>query len=531
MAALLPVTAVVVPLVAHARGGTDCADLLVPHQVVAGYSVGEDSCVVAGGAATTDAAGHPWLVQTMDFSGSAAGWADPVTTGNTRKDLTDAPEYLLPQFGIATWTAGRGTYSADAGTGISVVYPQDRRVWNGDAVLLMHGQSNNSPLGTLVPQTPGGPLPATTFDNMFADEWIDAGYAVIYVARPASSGVPTTLAGGAQVDESLNDNVHAVLQWLSSGQRFLAQVLGAPPRRTFEDGHSAGTIWANVANMSGFNTRPDGSHVISGFLGDDPGGGLPLPLRMREGELFGTAPGPGVGYPADALLSAATRRQMVPVLTLPHEDYQDRHTWAPNTTYESFKEEAAELDKMEVPNITRSFMIAGVSHIPSSTGSPALTLDYGTVVQAAIPMLAAWVKHGVQPPASIIPPTGSDDIGRMVQLPPQACPTGLHYPWAFPNGAASATGYVGYDGTALEPVDARGVWLDVNHDGRRDAIPTMAQVWHQRHLATHGVHVTDADMVTCTRAATATLVRQRLLTPAGAAQWIARAATALATGW
>jgi hypothetical protein len=519
---------------AGADATASCPDLLVAHSTVAGFSVGESNCVITANSTFTDSAGNPWQRVDVALSGTAAGYADPVTVGNTRKDLTDVPNVLFPQFGITSWVPGVGTYTGGAdgqGAGISVLYPADPSRWTGKVVMLSHGQANNTPLGPIVPQTVGGPLPQDTFDNLYADEFVDAGYAVIYTRRPASSGVPTKLANGTTLDESVNDNVTMLRDFLLSGEHLLAERLGRAPSLVLWYGHSAGVIAGRLFNYSGLNDKPDGGHYVAGFLSDDPGGGLPLPLTMPMGQVLGDRNGQ-VTYPANALLSTATKAQLVPEFTFAHALYVDKHSWLPDVTYLTLKQLAEQLYRQEgLTKKTDLYVVAGVSHIPNSTGSPAHTLDMGGLIQAAIPIVQNWVTKGVAPPASITGKPGDASRSNELLLPPLACPTGFRYPWPTPAGAASETGYVPFDGTTAEVVNSQGALVDVNGDGVRDAMPSITQEWQRLGLVRGHQQVTRQVFVSCVRHDVSSLVADRLLTPATAAAYVTQSESFPSLAW
>lgn len=518
-AALLVASAAVTAPAQLDQDTNGCTDLLVAQSTVAGHLVGENSCSITARSITTDNTGRTWDRVDIALGGTAAGYADPVTVGNTREDLTDVPNVLFPQFGITRWVSGVGTYAGGAdgqGAGIDVLYPADRTQWTGKVVVLVHGQVNNSPLGHIVPQPVGAPLPATTFDNLYADEWMDAGYAVIYTRRPAASGVPTVLddAGHTHLVESVNDNIHVLRDFLQTGEKLLTQKLGRTPSIVLWYGHSSGVIAGRLFNYSGLNDRSGGGHFVDGFLSDDPGGGLPLPLSMPMGQVLGASHGQAT-YPATALLSRAAMAQMVPEFTFAHALYLDQHTWLPGVTYLTLKQQAQVIYRQSgLANKTTLQVVAGVSHIPHSTGSPAHTLDMGPLMPAAIADLTAWVRNGTPPPAPTTGLPGDASLAQQVQLPSVACPTGTRYPWPFPGGAAGQTGWITYDGHSQEPVDARGALVDLNGDGVRDTLPSMRAVWRQRGLLGAHEPLTSAVYVSCVQRDVDSLEKQRLLTPA-----------------
>jgi hypothetical protein len=306
----------------------------------------------------------------------------------------------------------------------------------------------------------------------------------------------------------------------------LNQELGRAPGTpivTYEYGHSAGTIWAELDNESGLNTV-DGRHIISGYVFDDPGGGLPLPLSLPQGQVLGTD-GQHVTYPPGSFLSAAIRRQMAPGIVLAHADYLSQHIWLPGVTYLDLKQQAQSLyDQEGLGGITRTYVIAGVSHISNSTGSPPDTLDYGPLIQSIIPLLAAWVTHATAPPPSIVGPPGDQSPRQQLQLPVIACPTGLRYPWPYPDGGPTETGFVPYgNGANLEPINSQGVLVDSNHDGYRDTLPSLNQEWRNLGLIGPDQSVTKQAYVQCIAHDANALAAKKLLSATAVSQYIAQA--------
>ena len=517
-----------VSLLALTRAGASpqapvpCPELLVPQHQVQGHMVGETDCEITGQSTVTDNKGRPFDRVDIALSGSVFGYVDPNTQGNTRKDITDVPNILFPQFGITSWVPATGTYSGNngAGAGLTVLYPDPASgtPWNGKVFVAVHGQANNSPLGDLAPQSASGLTP-NTFDNLYADEMIDKGYAVVYTRRPAASGVPATLSDGTKLDESVNDNVDMILSFAQTGQKLIESKLGHAPSATYWYGHSAGVILGRLINYGGLNFDSHGNRIFDGFLDDDAGGGLPLPLSMQEGNVLGEQGNVATFNPADKIYKTPQdRAKFTKEINFSHELYQDYHSWLPQVSYLNLKRQDTLLMQQEgLSDKMRMYEVDGVSHIAATTSSPANTLDIGGLVgDAGIDLLDNWVQHNVAPPATMADLAavgGHNDHHQptAVKLPPIACPTGVRFAGPPPAGGDSTTGYVAYDGTSLEPVNSSGVLIDVNGNGYRDTMPTMQEAWRQLGLLGKHQTLTKQAYVSCVTNDVHDLVHDRLL--------------------
>lgn len=529
---------------------TPCNNLLIAQHMAQGHLVGETSCEITDQSTVQNNKGQTFNEVNIGISGTAFGYLDPNTLGNTRKDLTDVPNVLFPQFGITSWSPAIGSYTgtataSDAGAGITVLYPQNPANWNGKMFFAVHGQSNDTPIGAIVPQASGAVFTDGTFNNLYADEMINQGYAVVYSRRPASSGVPSTIVGtNTTLNESLNDNVDTLLSFMQSGQKLVQQAMGKSPSETYWYGHSAGVIVGRLLNYSGLNKAPNGRPYIDGFLDDDAGGGLPLPVSMPMGQVLGEQ-GNEATFPQSDLLFQSPQQKagFTQELNFAHDMYESTHTWISEVSYLDLKRENAKLDdQLGVP--ARTYEVAGVSHIPNSTGSPANTLDMSGLISSAITNLDAWVTHNVQPPASIVntasvstnapivtssnpaPDAATNNVDKQtsVQLPPLTCPTGIRYSQPAPDGSPTSTGYAAYDGTTLEPVNAGGQLVDVNNNGIRDRMPTMEQAWRSLGLLGHGQQLTKNVYVSCVQQSVNKLTAEHLL-PKDVADWYVQTAS------
>lgn len=514
------------------------ADAVPAAHVVAGHRVGESSCQITGLTPVADVHRHPWTEASVAISGTAAGYVE--TTGAPRSDLVDYPRLLFPQFGDTAWTPATTTYSGatpGAGNGLSVLWPNEPASWNGQVVVLVPGQENVPPIGSLVHRSGTG-LDPQTFTNLYAGPLIDDGYAVVYVRRQASKGLTATLNDGSTKDTSLNDNVAATVDWINTAEALLQHELGRSPSTVLWYGHSSGVIEGRIFNWSGANQDTSGHKIIDGFLSDDPGGGLPLPLDLPEGQLIGDRDGQ-ITYPPGAGLTAAEKAQMTPELTLAHTEYTSFHPWTTLANYLSEKR-AGQIayQRQGLTGKERFDEVAGVSHIANQVGSPPNTLDLEGLVMAQIANLDAWVTQGSAPPPTIADLGGGNaqpPLGQAIDLPPIACPTGYRYGNPV-GGDATETGYAPFDGHTLEPITSGGELVDVDNDGFRDAMPTLDHGWNQEgvwqaeHLSGPH-HVTKAAFVACVQQDVNTLLHQHLLTSTSATWYVQQAALFPAVRW
>lgn len=543
---IAPILYLRVPVHADPQTATSCANLIVPQHLVQGHLVGETDCQITDQSAVTNNKGQKFDEVSIALSGTAFGYVDPNTKGNTRRDITDAPNILFPQFGITSWVPAVGQYSGtasgnNAGAGLTVLYPDPSSgtPWNGKVFVAVHGQANNEPIGPLAPQN-GDNFAPNTFDNLYADEMIDKGYAVVYTRRPASSGVPATLESGTVLDESLNDNVDTIVSFAKTGEKLIQDKLGKAPTATYWYGHSAGVILGRLVNYSGLNFTygSNGKPFFAGFLEDDAGGGLPQPLSMPEGSVLGEQGNLATFNKNDELFQTSqARATFTKEINFSHDMYEPVHSWLPQLTYLDLKRQNAQLIQQEgLGDKSRTYEIAGVSHIAATSSSPARTLDIGGMADAAIDLLDNWVQHNVAPPKSIVnlaslstnaPITSSADPSPMpdnnmhnaktsVELPPIACPTGVRSAAPAPDGAASSTGYTPYDGTSLEPVNAGGALVDVNGNGFRDTMPTMQEAWQMLGLLKKHQTLDKSAYVACVTKDVSALTHEHLLSQTAA---------------
>jgi len=86
-------------------------------------------------------------------------------------------------------------------------------------------------------------------------------------------------------DQNINMVPELILDEVRLVDTLLQQRLGRKPARNYWWGHSAGAYSGLALNYMlisnpGLNRDPDGRETINGFIADDPGGGLLLPMLL-----------------------------------------------------------------------------------------------------------------------------------------------------------------------------------------------------------------------------------------------------------
>ena len=98
-------------------------------------------------------------------------------------------------------------------------------------------------------------------------------------------------------------------------------------------------------------------------------------------------------------------------------------------------------------------------------------LDLSRIIDALIDVLDDWVEKDIPPPRSKSDWLELGDIdgdgvieNEAIALPEVACPLGLYYPYPPSRGESGVgwTGFAAFDGQSLEPLDGRGVFVDMN---------------------------------------------------------------------
>lgn len=516
---------------AYARSAS-CDGFLSSQREVEGHLVGPTDCEIVRSGTVEDDRGRPVRRLDLAVSGTTFGYVVPE---GSRAEVTDVgPELAFPQRGDTdAWRPAVAEYDGGTGTGMQILYPDGDAgtPWNGKIIMINHGKSQNTRLGELVPRHKNTKFDPLTGGNFYAGLMIDKGFAVVHTTRPASDngGVRATLEDGTVLtNRNLRHNAGMMFDFLAMAKNVIEPALGRQSQAVYWYGHSAGASLARAINYTGANVGPDGERLIDGFLLDDAGGGLPLPVVMPPGEVLGWD-GEHITFDEDfdtLLEDEQSRAAFTKTIEITHQAYLNEHDFLPGPTYTDIKRENARLMlEKGLGDKHRMYEIAGVSHIEAGDGydgnhQPETNLDIGGVMAAVIDVLDVWVDDAVMPPPSKsdLPLLGDADHDGVVEnpavtLPRVACPAGVFFAFPPPDGPASRTGLAAFDGESLEPVDSRGVHLDVNGNGVRDTMETTEEAWQRLGLLRDGRHLTRGRYSRCVAQSANELVRERLLPP------------------
>jgi hypothetical protein len=313
---------------------------------------------------------------------------------------------------------------------------------------------------------------------------------------------------------------------------FLQDRLGRKPSRNYWYGHSGGAYQGLATNYTTslnakFNEDSDGS-LIDGFIDDDPGLGLFLPILMRNGQ--------------DILYRTPEERAaFVKTIVVAHQAYPLDYTTQPDKmglrnllegetpNALSNKRTTARIMKDKGISNYRMYEVKGVSHnggesLPLGKRGDVEILNLSRLMDGAIDLLDNWVEKGIEPP-----PTRSDAPGvgseGAIALPEVACPLGKYY--AYPSmggdGGVGSTGFAEFDGSSMEPFDGLSRFVDMNENGKRDKRETVTEAWRRLGLLKEGEVFGRDKYVACVQSAVAALRKGNFLTQRGADLYVQEA--------
>jgi Alpha/beta hydrolase domain len=502
---------------------SSCNEFLPPRQQVGDKLVGPDECLIAADDIVFNLEGKPFRRLELRISGTVAGFA--VKQGPRFGYFNDAPDLVFTQSGNnGPRFAGVGRYEGATGHGMSIFLPLNAADWNGKLFVTAHGAGPYGGVGTLMPRHAEADFNPLANLNRYVGLMIDRGYAVAHTLRSSSivgGDVAVTLEDGTVLPNN-NVNSHAgfIAGFTAIAENIVRRGLGHDSQRRYFYGFSAGSMMGrHVQYQPGANTGVDGRRLFDGFLLDDAGGGMWLPILKVDGN--------------DVLFAGRDAERFVPQIDLSHALYL-----GDTGDFLKLKRENTRLlARKGLGDRHRMYEIRGVSHFDAGqTSLPDLvpeTLDLGGLMESFIDMLDRWVDKGMAPPPtrSDLPEiAGSEREGRhkgAIALPEVACPLGERFVFAPAHGVSrrsfQETAFAAFDGTNLEPLDGHGGLVDMNHNGMRDRRETVREAWVRLGLIKAGEPFGRRAYVACVANAAANLVSEGFLPPGLIAWYVRRA--------
>jgi hypothetical protein len=509
---------------------------------IGGKAVGPDECLMQETDLTF--AGQRFRRIDIGLSGTVDGYMAKArgikeeSTGNREyiHYFTNAPDLVFPQGGNpGPILHGVGRYEATKGTSVTVLYPVDAKAWNGKMWMTFHGRGRSFQGGGMAPWDknldPGDPIKDI---DQFERLMLEKGYAVGKTRRSSATeggDVVVTLDDGTVVKTgNLNDNPKIGIQFSLLTSNVVQQRLGRAPSRVYWTGHSAGARLSREMNfVPGLNRGPDGKPIVHGILSDDTGGGLWHPIVMKDGRdvLFATD---------------ADRVAFVPLIDISHQLY---NTESPDRTPDfvsnnflwNKRRTAKVLPAKGLGDRYRMYEVRGVSHdggamLPREGAAARGVLPLWKLMDRFIDMIDAWVETGVAPPATRSDWLELGDTDRdgaldrpAIELPEVACPVGVYYQYpprdgAVPGGGVTTTAFADYNGQGLEPLDSRGVFVDMNLNRIRDERETLTQAWRRMALLGAKEKLTRDRYVACVQASATALHKQGFISQSTLSRYI-----------
>jgi hypothetical protein len=480
-----------------------------PAKQLFGQSVGVEQCQIISEETVFNIKGQRFRRLEVRLSGGVEGWASR-EKGSRAIYFTDGPDFVLVQSGLTgARSRGVGHYEGTTGHGLTILYPEDTRNWNGKLFVTAHGAGSYGAVGALVPRDPDAKFNPLADVNRYVGLMIDKGYAVVHTMRSSDrtrGDVTVTLEDGTKLSNyNLSSHSGLITSWGQLARSLISKRLGAAPKKIYFYGHSAGGFLGRQINYQpGANQDVDGKPFFDGFLIDDAGGGLWLPKLIVDDK--------------DVLFTTAEERQrFTKQIDITHMLYAgDTEDYVQNK-----RENARLLAEKGLASKHRLYEVRGVSHFDAGQVSrPDLvnqTLDLGGLFDALIDRLDEWVEKNTAPtPSKVEAETDAKPHGEgAVALPEVACPLGVYF--AYPpevdpgRRGGQETAFAAFDGINLEPFDARGNLVDMNGNGVRDKRETLSQAWQRLGLLEPSQNLTATAYQSCVKNAAATLVKAGLL--------------------
>ncbi len=507
------------------RATVGCSQFMAPKKNVNGKMVGQEECLMQDhGIVEPNLKYHR---VDMGITGTLSGWI--VKQGARQNYFTSGPDFTFTQFGNPHSPRFHGIlqYEAAKGTSLTLTYPETG--WNGTLFVLVHGRSGSFLRGTMRPWDEYFD-PAKPFDaNKYEKAMLAKGYAIARTRRNAdgfSIGDYSVILDDGTVwpDQNINMVPDLILDEVRMVDNLLKERLGRKPTRNYWYGHSAGAYSGLALNYliqsnPDINKGADGRETISGFILDDPGGGMFLPLLVKNGQdvLYRTRESK-----AKFVKSFSIAHQAYPLVysnIVPGEMDLNNIPEGVSPVALNNKRKMARLMKDKGIDNFRMYEVRGVSHmggerLEDGKDGDVQILDLSRLMDGMIDLLDNWVEKGIEPPATKSDHPSAGASASAIGLPETACPLGKYYPFPQFRGTRGAgrTGFAAYDGTSLEPLDGQLMFVDMNENGRRDKRETVTEAWRRLGLLKLDETFSRAKYVACVQSTAARLRKENLIT-------------------
>jgi len=469
-----------------------CTQFMAPKARAGAKEVGQEDCRMIDFGVVEPAKNYHRI--DIGISGTLSGYV--VKDGPRQNHFTSEPDFTYTQFGNTQYPRFHGIlkYEMAKGTSLTITYPEAG--WNGKLFILVHGSTGSFVRGTLKPWDKYFD-PKKPFDvDKYQRSMLARGYAVAFSRRNAdrySIGDFSVALDDGTIwpDQNIGMVPELILDEVRLVDNLLQQRLGRKPTRNYWYGHSAGTYTALGLDYTlqfhpDLNRDADGRQTISGFLDDDPGGGLFLPILEKDGsDVLYRTPQEKASFVKSLVIS----HQAYPLVysnVVPGEfDLKHVPKQVSDTALTNKRTMAKLFHQKGMDDVFRMYEVRGISHIgdenlETNRNGDVQTVHLSRVMDGAIDLLDNWVEKGIEPPKnnSDDPSVSSDPA---IALPEVACPLGQYFPFPTRRGpdAATLTSFAPYDGGGLEPLDGRLMYVDMNRDGRRDNRETVTQAWRR----------------------------------------------------
>lgn len=516
-----------------------CDQYMVPKKLVGGKPVGQEACRMRE--IEFEYLGRKFRRVEMGVTGTVEGYTLKDRNRRYANYFNVYPEFVYPQAGEedAEVFHGIARYAMETGHMVSVIYPVDRTQWNGKLFLHNHGAGRSFARGNarawdkeFDPNDPEGGLQDL---DRYIRTWMEKGYAVAMTRRSTlmQGGDVTVILDDGTVlhDRSLTEHPPWMIDMGRLAGNLLKDRLGDLPRRTYWYGHSGGARPGRMVNYkAGLNIGPDGKHFIDGIIVDDAGSGLWLPIVMKDGL-------------DTALMTAEEKRNFVPMIEIGHllyvnETPDDPPAWRGGNNFLANKRiNAKTLIEKGLGDKFRYYEVDGISHSAGSAfsaDSMPSGIDLNLLMEGITDLLDAWVERGVAPPPTrsdwrVLGDADKDGVieNPAIKMPEVSCPLGVYHIYGTsPNdtGSTQFKPFVSPDKLMLEPLDARGAFVDegsdahnysygfvdMNKNGIRDFVETPTEAWQRIGLLKPNETFNRERYVQCVRQASDKLVSEGL---------------------